>query len=146
MVQSLRATPAAVRRAVRAALILITVKRSLTDGTPTEDVLRSLTGHVHADTTTPQQAAAAVRRASRVVSGATCLPRAVAMAALLDSETDDLAVVLGSKRTASGKWIAHAWVEVGAVPWPGPDASTYQRLATYAARTEWALTPIRESR
>lgn len=142
MLRSLRATPAAAWRAVRAARILVTATRSLGDGTPTDAVLRALTSQVRAGSATPRQAAAAVRRASRVVPGATCLPRAVAIAALLGAETEDLSVVLGSKRTPSGRWTAHAWVEVGDVPWPGPDVSSYQRLASYAARTQWALTPL----
>jgi hypothetical protein len=63
------------------------------------------------------------------------------MAALLSPSRTDLAVVLGAKRDATARWVAHAWVEVDGAPWLDDGAATFQRLASYDARGGWSLAP-----
>jgi hypothetical protein len=126
---------------------LVAARRALRAGAATDDVLRRLASSPQVTApkaATPEAAAAAVRRASRLVPGATCVPQAIAMASLLSPSSRELAVVLGARRDATGRWIAHAWVEVDQVPWPATGADAFQRLAAYHRSAHWALVPRSE--
>jgi transglutaminase superfamily protein len=84
-------------------------------------------------TLTPDQVSWAMRHAQRVVPRATCLPQALAAEALLTRGGLPADLRIGVKKDASGKLLAHAWVEsegrvvVGDLP-GGVD--TYTRLPT----------------
>lgn len=129
---------------LRAVRLLAISNRALRGGRPTDEVLRTLAGtQRRAARTSPASAAAAVRRAGRLVPSATCVPQAIALAALLTPAPVPLAVVLGAKRNVTdGQWTAHAWVEVAGTPWPHHGAAAFQRLATYSTDVDWSLTPV----
>jgi hypothetical protein len=133
------AGPAAATRLARALRLLVGARRALRAGAATDDVLRALTSTASGRPCAPDVAAAAVRRAARLLPATTCLPRAVALAALITPRDDEVVVVLGAKRDAAAQWVAHAWVEVDRRPWLDDGAATFQRLAAYAARADWSL-------
>ena len=86
-----------------------------------------------APTVTRDQVRWAMSRAQRVVPGATCLPQALAAEALLKRGGLPADLRIGVRKDASGKLLAHAWVEsegrivVGDLP-GGVDV--YTRLPT----------------
>jgi hypothetical protein len=58
----------------------------------------------------------AVRHAGRVVPGATCLARALALDVLLCRAGYDSSVQIGVAKESSGRFVAHAWVEHNGQP------------------------------
>jgi hypothetical protein len=79
--------------------------------------------------------AIAVRRASRLVPGATCLPQALATRAMLKRRGIVSELRIGVARDTRGDVQAHAWVEVAGRVVIGnlPDLARYQRLASVPA-------------
>lgn len=140
----LKAGPGAFVLMLRAARLLAISNHALRDGRPAEEVLRTMAPtHRRGALTSPASAAAAVRRAGRLVPSATCVPQAITMAALLTPTGAPIAVVLGAKRNPlGGHWTAHAWVEVAGASWPHPGDTAFRRLATYTAESNWSLLPI----
>jgi transglutaminase-like putative cysteine protease len=63
------------------------------------------------------------------------------MAALLRGSESPATVVLGARRDASRRWVAHAWVEVAGQAWLDGGVTDFRRLATYAGDADWALVP-----
>jgi hypothetical protein len=84
---------------------------------------------------TATELAIAVRRASRLVPGATCLPQALATRAMLTRRGIVSELRIGVARDARGDVQAHAWVEVAGRVVIGnlPDLARYQRLASVPA-------------
>ncbi len=78
----------------------------------------------------------AVRRAGRL-AGATCLPQAVALTALLRRDGADPTVVLGCRRYDNGHWGAHAWVELDGVVWDPLPSGAHATLARCDAARDW---------
>lgn len=60
----------------------------------------------------PLQIGLSVERAAKLIPGTTCLPKALAVAAMLRSHGYESHLRLGLKEQA-GRVAAHAWVEVG---------------------------------
>lgn len=82
--------------------------------------------------------AIAVRRVGRLVPGATCLPQALSMRAMLARRGVVGELRLGVARNKLGVVEAHAWVEVDGCVVIGnlPDLSRFQRLAEVAAAAQ----------
>lgn len=142
----MRAGPGALVLMLRALRLLAISNHALRRGRPAEDILRTLARTSRRTVrTSPAAATTAVRRAGLFVPGATCVPQAIALAALLTPAEAPIAVVLGAKRNiVGGQWAAHAWVEVAGTPWPHHGAGAFQRLATYTTDSNWSLTPLDE--
>ena len=60
----------------------------------------------------------AVRRSSRLVPGATCLPQAPATRVMLARRGVPNALLFGVARAENGGLQEHAWIEVGSSSWP----------------------------
>jgi hypothetical protein len=60
---------------------------------------------------TPERVRWAIQHAQRVVPEATCLPQALAGEALLTRGGNPAELQIGVRKTAAGKFEAHAWVE-----------------------------------
>ena len=73
----------------------------------------------------------AVRTASHLVPGATCLSQALAAQALLRLRGDSVNLCLGAARSDQGTFEAHAWLEADGTIVIGdlPDLDRYQRFA-----------------
>ncbi len=73
---------------------------------------------------------AAVRRSSRLVPAATCLPQALAAHVMLERRAVPNDLRFGVARASTGALEAHAWVEVGGAVIVGdlPDLSRYQQM------------------
>lgn len=82
------------------------------------------------DVSTAKAVGVAVRRSSRLVPGATCLPQALATHVMLARRGVPNALRFGVAREANGGLQAHAWIEVGEVVVAGdlPDLARYQRM------------------
>lgn len=63
----------------------------------------------------PQQLATAVERASKVIPGSTCLPKAMTLASMLRADHHECELRLGVKQE-NEKLAAHAWVETNGKP------------------------------
>lgn len=109
---------------VRAALVLRPFRRVREDFAPVA------AAHLVESAVAPDQIATAVRRASRVIPAATCLPQALAARVMLARRGQASELRIGVARDAQGALQAHAWVEVegrviiGALP----DLDRYQRM------------------
>jgi hypothetical protein len=124
------------------ALVAVTLARLVLKRWGTTSTLQRLgargSGRVSAD---PHEALHAVRRAARLAR-ANCLPQAVALTVLLRRDGYEPALILGCRKMHSGRWIAHAWVEVGAdVLEPGVETG-FTSLARLSASTGWVPSPI----
>lgn len=75
----------------------------------------------------------AVRRASRLVPGATCLPRALATRVMLERRGIPNALRFGVAKSAAGELEAHAWIEVDGRVVVGdlPDLERYARMPSF---------------
>jgi len=123
------------RLQVRALWTLVQARALLARATTTETLRR-----LEASAATPAElnawaAAAAVRRAAKVVGG-DCLPQSVALTTLLNRSGADPVLILGCRRTGEDGWSAHAWVEVAQTALD-PNVSGYMKLATLSANTRW---------
>ncbi|NTU78092.1 MAG: lasso peptide biosynthesis B2 protein [Chloroflexales bacterium] len=111
--------PAHERRLVLAALPIIVVARLGIWLIPLPDLQRLLAWLADATATTPAhgdyagRAARAVRRASRVVPGATCLTQALATMTLMRRRGLVGRLCLSAHPTHVGRSYAQAWVEFG---------------------------------
>ncbi len=72
----------------------------------------------------------AVRRSSRLVPAATCLPQALATRVMLERRGIRNRMLIGVAKSAAGSLEAHAWVEVGDEVVVGRlrDLSRFQRM------------------
>jgi hypothetical protein len=84
----------------------------------------------------PTAALLAVQRAGRVAR-ARCLAQSVALAAMLDHEADEIAVVLGCRLYADRHWGSHAWVIYGGQMLEPVTADEHTPLALYSAEHDW---------
>jgi hypothetical protein len=82
------------------------------------------------DTGAARSIGAAVRRSSRLVPAATCLPQALAARVMLERRAVPNELRFGVARANTGALEAHAWVEVDGAVIVGnlPDLSRYQRM------------------
>lgn len=87
-------------------------------------------GDGYLDVATAKAVGVAVRRSSRLVPGATCLPQALATRVMLGRRGVPNALLFGVARAENGALQAHAWIEVGEVVVAGdlPDLARYQRM------------------
>lgn len=84
----------------------------------------------------PAAATLAVQRAGRLAR-ARCLAQSVALAALLDRDGQDVAVVLGCRLYANRQWGSHAWVMYGGQMLEPVAADEHAPLARYSADHDW---------
>ena len=82
------------------------------------------------DAATARSIGAAVRRSSRLVPAATCLPQALAARVMLERHAVPNELRFGVAKTSTGALEAHAWVEVDGSVIVGnlPDLSRYRRM------------------
>ena len=116
VVRRLREVPAAERRLLVSALGVLFTMRVALWITSTPWLLRSVLGRSsrpadRAPDVPAEQVGLAVRRASRVVPFATCLPQALAVVWMLARRGHTGALRIGVKRGTAGELVAHAWVE-----------------------------------
>ena len=82
------------------------------------------------DTAAARAIGAAVRRASRLVPAATCLPQAFAARVMLERRAVPNDLRFGVAKASNGVLEAHAWIEVDGAVIVGylPDLSRYRRM------------------
>jgi hypothetical protein len=94
------------------------------------------------DPSLADRVARGVTQAGRVVPGATCLIRALAVQVLLERHGFPARLHIGVVRDGRQAVRGHAWVETGGkVVMGGPDLSTYVPLASLEGRVWDAATP-----
>jgi hypothetical protein len=76
----------------------------------------------------PEEIRWSVAVASRIVPGARCLARALALRGLLAQSGIASELRIGVAKTPEGHLVAHAWVDLGGIP-PGEDLRGFAPLA-----------------
>ncbi len=100
---------------LRAVLRLAHARITLATSGPTLAQTAGVREHEGRPRYSPRQLATAVERASRLLPGSTCLPKAMALAAMLRADHHDCALRLGVKQEQA-TLAAHAWVEINGEP------------------------------